>query len=144
VPAHDRWLQLQFPGNRYFGEEKSRGFAVGPTGNLTLNNLVIENGFTTDEGSGILAAGPLTLNQVTVEGCTAAEGGGIYSQSPLTLNQDTVVENNTATTGGGIFFLTVGAGLTISNSTITNNTAQGGTGGFGGNGAGGAPAWLMS
>src|SRR5262249_32057627 len=45
------------------GEEKSRVFQVGLNVSLTLTNLGIENGSTTDNGGGILAYGPLTLNQ---------------------------------------------------------------------------------
>jgi predicted outer membrane repeat protein len=112
------------------GEGESRVFQVGNTGNLTLNNLEVENGLTTGDGGGILATGPLTLNHVTVENNTASIGGGIFTQSNLTLDHDTV-QNNTAAHGGGIGSYSQLASVTISSSTIRNNTAQGASGGNG-------------
>jgi hypothetical protein len=110
------------------GEHLSRVFQVGPTGNLTLNNLIIKNGIAVPNavdagaGGGILALGPLTLHNVTVSNSTAFArlGGGIFATGPLTLDNSTV-SNNKAGAGGGIVAL---GPLTLDNgSTVSNNTA---------------------
>jgi hypothetical protein len=92
--------------------EAFRIFAVdagvpGPTfGNLTLNNVTVSGGSTSENGGGIYARGLLTLNNAVVAGNTAAYGGGIF----------------------GVF-----AGVNVNNSTISGNTANGGDfGAFGG------------
>src|SRR5262249_39506822 len=117
------------------GEGKSRVFEVARTGSLSLTNITIENGFTTGDGGGILAQGPLplTLNHVTVVNNKAASGGGLYlaGVGSVTLSNDTFSGNKAlgggyggAGLGGGIDS-TLGASLTITNSSVTNNTAQG-------------------
>jgi hypothetical protein len=146
------------------GEGKSSVFEVGMTGNLTINNLQIENGLTTGDGGGILNEGYLTLDSVTVSNNKAAMGGGILNEGYLTLGNVTVsnnqaatgggilneesltlsnvtVSNNKATNGGGIASI-LNTSLTITNSIITSNTAQGGNGTNGGNGVSAAGGGL--
>jgi hypothetical protein len=106
------------------GQGESRVFQVGPSGNLTLNNLVIEHGSTNDNGGGIPAAGPLTLDIATVSNNTAAgSGGGIMATGPSLTLTNVGVSSNTAADGGGI--KVSGASVTISNSIFTDNTVQG-------------------
>jgi len=77
----------------------------------------------------VSAAGDLTLNRVTVKGGEGAAllGGGIYSQGALTITNSTI-SGNSASYGGGIY---IKAGTaTITNSTISGNSATTNGGGI--------------
>ncbi|NEO85738.1 MAG: DUF4347 domain-containing protein [Spirulina sp. SIO3F2] len=93
--------------------------------NVTLKNLTIQNGSIAGSGGGIrhLSTGTLTLEGSTVTGNTAGgNGGGIYglnSAGPINLVNTTVSGNSSGANGGGIY----AANGTITNATITNNTA---------------------
>jgi uncharacterized repeat protein (TIGR01451 family) len=121
------------------GEGNSRVFQVGPGGNLTLNNLIIENGTVTDNGGGILNQGSLTLENVTISGNTAANGGGIDSTGPALTIDHSIIAGNTASMlqapqaystlgGGGVFTSKPTATFThdkIINNTVTGNDQSG-------------------
>lgn len=75
-----------------------------------------------------------TISNVTITNGSATKGGGIQNQGTLQLT-DSIVFSNTATTsdGGGIIndsTIVNPAVLTIANSTITGNKAEGGGGIF--------------
>jgi len=77
-------------------------------------------------------SGALTLDGVTVTGGTGvAQGAGVFAGGNVTLTNSTVTANTATTEGGGIS--TPGGDVTATNSTISNNTT---TGTFG-NGGGG-------
>jgi hypothetical protein len=105
-----------------------RIFHVGDAGNLTLNDLTINNGKTPDGtdagpgddggdggyGGGIYSEGDLTLTNCTVRGNSTGDGGnggddggdggyggGIYSEGDLTLTSCTVRANSTGDGGNG-------------------------------------------
>lgn len=126
-----------------------RVFNIQGNFSVTINNLTIKNG----SASGFLSAGGgiriqganVVLNGCVVTGNSSAletgsrdDGGGIAvygsfdaptattSLAHLTLN-GTTVSGNTAANGGGI--LCVLCALSISNSAISSNTADGGDGG---------------
>jgi hypothetical protein len=110
------------------GEHRSRVFQVGSGGNLTLENLTIDNGSTTDSagGGGILSQGSLTLENVTVSGNTAANGGGggIVSTGPsLTIDHSKITGNQAKVTGGGVY--TSSPTATFTHDQILNNTVTG-------------------
>jgi hypothetical protein len=109
---------------------------VASKASLTLENLTLQGGLAFGSGS-------------------SAEGGGIYNQGTLDLN-GVIVQNNVAQgqgvrfgsdgSGGGLYV--VAGNVTLTNVTVSLNTAQGGTGIYfhtwrgsgeygGGNGAGG-------
>jgi len=137
----------------------SRVFQVGPTGNLTLENLTIQDGATTGDGGAILAQGSLTLENVTVENSKAANGGGIAVTSGASITiSSSIITDNTAlganganatnagaagvngvsALGGGVCVETGGSTGQLTNDTFSGNKAQGGNGGNGANGANGA------
>lgn len=113
-----------------------RIFFVSRSGNLTLTDMTVRNGFAsdgsststlTDIGGGISSEGTLTLNNSTISGNTAASrGGGIYNyfRGILTLNNSTVSGNH-ANNGGGID--STGT-LSLNNSTVSGNHANSGGG----------------
>jgi hypothetical protein len=107
----------------------SRVFDVSPGAQVSLSGLTIEYGSPAHssldggEGGGILNQGTLTLSGCTVSNCTAPSGGGIYNLGTLTLSGCTI-SNNKANEGGGIYN-TAGATLTISQSTLSGDSAAG-------------------
>jgi hypothetical protein len=152
VAANDPYV-LEFAPLRTLaisGQNQSRVFQVGPTGTLSLTNLVIENGYTTDNGGGILNQGSLTLENVTVSSnlagiqqhtsssttggfttttvtysvVSAASGGGIYNSGPsLLIEHSTITGNQASVSGAGVW--TSGANATFNHDTISNNILTG-------------------
>ncbi len=115
-----------------------RVFEVSAGGNLTLNNLTVQNGKCAgacstigDYGGGIYNnGGTLTLNGVDVlNNYATIYGGGISSYGTLTLTDSRVSGNQAVYGGGGIFTGSVNAYTTIIRSQLTNNNVTGGLGG---------------
>lgn len=141
------------------GAGAHRLFTLGAGGNLTLDTLTLTDGLAAGHGGAILSAGQLSLQRVSIRNSTAAgRGGAVYSQASftatesaftgnrahlagpsggggavyqlngtLTLTSSTLDANTTDFQGGGL--LLNGATATISRSTISDNTAEGGHGG---------------
>jgi CSLREA domain-containing protein len=104
---------------------------------LTLNEITVTGGSTTDSGGGIKVDGGATLdlnsstvaNNANYTGATSAAGGGVASAGTLNMSSSTISGNNsykTGTTyvgnGGGV--AVIGGSATITNSTFNGNTAQ--------------------
>jgi hypothetical protein len=117
-----------------------------------LAHLVITGGLGTD-GGGVadLSGGSLSLDHVKVSGNSAtggstpgsARGGGIFVQNPafVTLSHSTITNNHVSVSGsnaeiayGGGLYVT--GQLTISDSTVTGNTAHGSSNNNAGDGDG--------
>jgi predicted outer membrane repeat protein len=96
----------------------------GP-GDVTIDGLVISGGSTTGLGGGILASTVnLTLDHCTLSGNSAFyNGGGIYSNTVLTVNQSVIAGNSSLFGPGGGICSEGGVGLTVKDSTISNNSA---------------------
>jgi hypothetical protein len=115
---------------------KTAGGAIYNAGNLILNNDVITASLADSGGSGggiyNASGGNVTLQQSTVSDNKAptGSGGGIYNDhgGMLTLRDD-VIGHNTAANGGGI---STQIGLTLVNSTITDNSTTAESGSHGG------------
>ena len=114
----------------------------------TLENLTIENGKNNDNintsptglannvGGAInwdaFGSGNLTLSNVIVKNNTVewGPGGGIWAENSaggsgtLTITGSTISNNSTPEQGGGIYNASPPAGLSVINSTISNNTAS--------------------
>ncbi|MHC1687064.1 MAG: beta strand repeat-containing protein [Methanothrix sp.] len=87
---------------------------------VTISDLTVTGGSTTNNGGGINNEGVLNLNNVVVTENTAANGGGIYSTGTLTLS-NSVVSYNDATYGAGISNISI---LALNSGTdINHNTA---------------------
>jgi LPXTG-site transpeptidase (sortase) family protein len=85
----------------------NRIFEVSNTGNLTLNGLAVRNGRCNGACS-----------------TSANNGGGIYSAGTLTLTNSTISANSADTDGGGGIYGTSNASITITDSTVFNNTVN--------------------
>ena len=94
-------------------------------GTLTINNCTISGNSAGTVGGGIYNdGGTLTITNSTISGNSAShEGGGIYNSGTLTINNCTISGNYGGFSGGGIrnFFP---ATTTITNSTVTDNSAS--------------------
>lgn len=126
-----------------------RLLTVASGGNLTINHLDLQNGYTGNAAGGALlnvastASASLTLNDSTVSGSstTFAFGGGITNfgfppyVATMTINRSTISGNSASASstvgGGGIVNLGTTAHLTLNDSTVTGNTAASAAGGGG-------------
>ena len=124
----------------------------GPgAGNLAVNgnatSTVFENlaanvtisGFTITNGTGGMVSdrGALTLSDSSVVNNVGTDGGGIFNEATnratmVTITNSTISGNSATGNGGGIFTQGLGgdATLTVSNSTISGNSATGNGGGI--------------
>ena len=115
------------------------GIIVVTSGTVHLNNLYLENGYNASPGNGGAlsnAGGAVFLANSTVTSSSAYSswgGGGIYNDGTMSIT-NSVISNNDATDtyagGGGILNDNSGI-LTITNSTISGNSADYSPGGGG-------------
>ena len=113
------------------GTADFRIFTVNSGVTANISGLTISNGRLTfgNTGGGVLNKGTLTLLNVTVSGnnvFTAASGGGIMNDGSLTLINSTV-SDNFSDSGGG---LANRGALVVTNSTVSNNRCVFGGGGL--------------
>ncbi len=124
------------------GEGVRRGVVTSNNSvTTTLENLIIQNGFGDSPGGGGILnnGGALTLISSTVLSNTSPYpaggiGGGIFNAGAVTIISSTL-SNNSASFGGGAIFNLEGT-ITLTQATITGNTASdpccsGGGGGSG-------------
>ncbi|NDJ62199.1 MAG: DUF11 domain-containing protein, partial [Chloroflexi bacterium] len=139
------------------GTPNFRIFTVASGGNLTLDNVAVNNGLVTGDGGAvnvqaggtltaqggalfndnaannggaIASSGTLTLANVSLNSNQATtNGGGLYRAGTSTTTiTDSMFQFNTAASGGGIYLANAG-GVTITRSTIDSNEATGMAGG---------------
>ena len=106
-------------------------------GTVTISNSDVSGNRAGNEGGGLWnsGVGTLTVTTTTIDGnVTPGNGGGVYQQAGAsgvtTIEQSTLEANSASQSGGGVF--AEGATMTITNSTLSGNTAR-----FGGGGAAG-------
>ena len=114
-------------------------FAVTGTITLTTGQLVISQDLTiegpgtgslTISGNNVSRVFSITVGNVAISGVTIRDGnsgsdsGGIQNFGTLTLTNSTVSGNTANDNGGGIF--SAGGTLTITNSTVSGNSGEGG------------------
>ena len=103
------------------------GGGIQNAGNLTLSDVLVrENAAgssTTAKGGGVANSGTLVLLSSEVElNTTTGSGGGLNNTGEMTLTDSTERQNAADVSGGGIN-QSSGGSLTISGSTISENTA---------------------
>ena len=117
------------------------GMYVGTTSNLTLRNSKLLNNDGATQGGAIVAysAGTIELDGVSISENKAQSGAGILALCTAVCNTDirllngTAIDANTATGyGGGIYANAIAKELnvTVTNSSVSGNTAAGGAGIF--------------
>ena len=107
------------------------GAGIDNSGTLTLSDVHITGNTGGTNGGGLNNNAAATLERVTIDNNNANRGAGIYNAGPsptLSLTNVTLSNNTAATDGGGIF--TTKLIPTIVNSTIAYNTASSGAGGI--------------
>jgi len=97
----------------------------------TLRDLTVQNAaHPGGDGGGIYNSGTLSLVHVIVAGNTALIGGGIFNEGSLSLS-DVFINGNSASAGpGGGLFNNSSSAMTLSNVTLSGNTASGYSGGI--------------
>ena len=110
-------------------------YLMGGSGvNVTLDNLSVRNGLTSDVGGGILNnSGVLYVSNTIISGNSAYMGGGIRNeQGTLTVVNSVFANNSSSVWGGGI--ANYSGTLRVSSSTFTSNTSSSYGGGIADNG----------
>jgi len=98
-----------------------RIFHISVSGNLTINDLTVSNGCSSDGGGIFNVAGTLEINNSSISGNSAGGfGGGIDNRGTLEIN-NSAISGNSASEAGGIFNLGI---LEINNTTISGNSAN--------------------
>jgi hypothetical protein len=97
--------------------------------NLTkISDLALTGGNGSLGGAISSLAGQLLLDRVYIYDNTAEQGGGVFSGGGLTISNSTISGNTATGAGGGI--VSGNNGCTIVNSTISGNSAVGNAGGI--------------
>ena len=92
----------------------------------TISDLTIKSG-NQGTGGGISSSGNLTLNRVAIENNTASVGAGIYATGgSLSITASTIANNTASFIGAGIF---ASVTTSIVDSTISTNSVGSGSGG---------------
>ena len=103
------------------------GIFNAPGGELTMTNSTVSGNAAGRGGGGINNSvnGEMTISNSTVSGNAAFNGGGVYNDlGPLEIAGSTVSGNSADRAGGGIFN-DHGGELTITNSIVRENAADG-------------------
>jgi len=122
--ANSGTLTIQGNSITVSGNNASRIFGVLPGGSLTLDGLIVTNGWAMGSGGAITNSGTLTLLNGSVTASHAdgtPGGGGIFNLGALTITNTTFL-NNSAFEGGAIYN-EYSAQMTISGSTFQTNLA---------------------
>jgi predicted outer membrane repeat protein len=109
---------------------RGHGGGILSSAALTVTGSLIRNNTATDNGGGIYGAGGLTVIDSTITGNqTTYAGGGIGGEYGFTIRSSTIADNLAGMIGGGVYGGGTGAVL-ISTSTIANNHTTGAGGGI--------------
>ena len=119
------------------GGTESKVFKVDASGEtITISNITIKGGDISGKadaykmgGAIYLVDGDLELDTVNVSNSKAYSGGGVYCASGTLTISDSTISNNTSTTNGGGVYCASDTS-TISDSTISNNTSTTNGGGL--------------
>ncbi|HLJ95841.1 MAG TPA: CHRD domain-containing protein, partial [Gemmataceae bacterium] len=103
-------------------------------GSLTVLNSFFTNNTASGNGGGIATSGPSTaITSSEIDGnASGGSGGGIFTKGATLTLQNSTLANNSAAAGGGIEIDTTGPNSTITDTTITGDSAKTSTAGSGG------------
>ena len=115
------------------GQTDFRIFTVAAAGDLTVQNIRLEDGCATGAGTAQLGGAIYNLGTVevvnsTIDGNSANRGGAIFNDAGTVVVTNSTVSNNvTGSSGAGIY--NDGGTVTVTNSTLSGNTTQTNSGG---------------
>ncbi len=131
LPQITSTIVVEGAGYYVDGNQTHRVFYVASTGDLTINQITVQNGVTDGVGGGIYNAGTVTVTSSTIANNSAlgdsgsTYGGGIYNDfGTLTVIDSTISGNSADTSGGGIGTNGASSLVTVTNSTISGNSAD--------------------
>jgi hypothetical protein len=125
---------------------RGAGAFVPAGGSLSLSRTTLRDNTATAEGGGLWTAGDAVADEIAFTGNGASAGAGVFANSPITLTRvqlvantatgdaggawlgstanldSAVITDNVAARGGGLFVHTTGD-VTLSNTTLSENTA---------------------
>ncbi len=112
------------------GNEQVRVFEVAAGAQLALSKLTVADGLSSGNGGGLLNNGTVKVGKTTFSNNSANFGGGILNNSggTLTVTDSTLSTNSAGVNGAGIYNQSGGSTLRVTNSTFSENSA-GETGG---------------
>ena len=116
-------------GNAAMGGQGGGGIFV-VVGSVFVIDTTLESNTATSLGGGISirpTAGPVTLTRSTVSQNSAPTGGGIANTATVSVSNSTISDNSAVTDGGGIY--NTGT-VALTNGTVAGNTAGSGGGAF--------------
>ncbi|MHB8793846.1 MAG: right-handed parallel beta-helix repeat-containing protein [Thermoleophilia bacterium] len=120
--------------NQAAAGSQTRGIYIAGNSFPSIRNCAISGNYSTTNGSGVYITGAtstVSLTDTNVTGnSTTMSGGGIWTNSPLSITRGSVSDNaalNAASAGGGLY-LSGSAVMTISGTSISENSAQWGGG----------------
>jgi hypothetical protein len=103
-------------------------FNIDSGGNLSISGVTVTGARrTTDNGGAFINSGTLTITNSTLSTNSARNGAGIYNSGTATVT-NSILYNNTTTENGGGIFNGASRTLTVSNSTLSTNSAYHGAG----------------
>ena len=108
------------------GNNSAQVLTISPGINVTLNSIVIRDGFTSETGGGVQNSGSLTVQNSDFVNNSAAQYGGAISNSGNLTITDSMFTGNAATIDGGA--VASNTRIILSKSVFSSNTA----GNFGG------------
>ena len=133
-------IQGNSGGPKIDGDNLDRIFLV-TAGNMTIQNLTIQNGATDSDGGGILdqGSGKLTLQDTVVTNNQANRGGGLAKtgNGQVLIDASTIKNNNSNGNGAGFFhsssqLVTIQNGSIIQDNEVTSEGSGGGIAAIGG------------
>jgi hypothetical protein len=91
---------------------------------LTVNNLTLQHGSSSQGSAFNFGSGTLTINDSTLDSNSSSVGGAIYAAGTVNINRSTLSSNQAPGAGhfGGAIYIQGGT-VNITNSTLTGNSA---------------------
>ena len=111
------------------GDNTTRIFDIGETGDLTIYNLNMMRGRNAGQGGAVrLLGGTLKINDSTILDSHAGYGGAIYSENGSLEIANSELSANSAQFSGGAIAGEHSSSITVANSSISHNSAMSGGG----------------
>ena len=123
-------------GTISYNTAEGDGGGVYLTGNnreYTMKGGTISNNTATDNGGGVFVSSSCSFNMtggsITGNKASTRYGGGIYSKGTLSVSNGTISNNTAKDNGGGVYMYSDSGLFTLSDSVISGNTTEGSGGG---------------